>query len=96
MPAYITILCTGHGHKFMKPIDYVALIIIAVGFALVISATTIVRKFNLAEKQECKHAEEMTEEEINNYKINKATFNLKIIGLVITIPGIVLLLVFNR
>ncbi len=80
----------------MKPIDIVALVIMAIGFAVVLSSKVIVNKFNLAQKQECKYASELSEEELSNYKLNKAMFNIKITGLVITIPGLVLLLVSSK
>ncbi len=80
----------------MKPIDIVALAILAVGFAVVLSSKAIVNKFNLVEKQECKYASELSEEELNNYKLNKASFNMKIAGLLITIPGFVLFLISNK
>lgn len=80
----------------MKPIDIVALIIMAIGFAVVIASKAIVKKFNLAEKQECKYADQMSEEELENYKSNKAMYNIKITGLVITIPGLVLLLLSTK
>lgn len=81
---------------FMKPIDIVALVILAVGFALVLSSKVIANKFNLVEKQECKYASELSEEELSNYKLNKASFNVKITGLLITIPGFVLFLISNK
>ncbi len=80
----------------MKPIDIVALVIMAIGFAVVISSSAIVKKFKLTEKQVCKFADQMSEEELENYKLNKAIFNIKITGLVITIPGLVLLLVSSK
>lgn len=80
----------------MKTIDIVALIILAIGFAVVLLSKAIVNKFNLVEKQECKYASELSEEELQNYKLNKASFNMKITGLIITIPGFVLFLLSNK
>ena len=80
----------------MKPIEIVALVIMAIGFVVVIASKAIVKKFNLAEKQECKYADQLSEEDLENYKSNKAMFNVKITGLVITIPGLVLLLVSSK
>jgi hypothetical protein len=80
----------------MKPIDIVALVIMAIGFAVVISSRAIVKKFNLVENQVCKYADQMSEEELENYKLNKAMYHIKIMGLVITIPGLFLLLVSSK
>lgn len=80
----------------MRPISILALIIMGIGFATVFLSRIIVNKFDLAKNQKCEYAEEMSQEEIEEYKINKAIFNIKITGLIISIPGIVLLTVFSR
>ena len=80
----------------MRPLTILALIIMGIGFAMVFLSKIIVNKFGLAKNQKCEYAEEMSEEEIEEYKINKAIFNIKIIGLVISIPGIVLLTIFSK
>ncbi len=74
----------------MGLLEILSLVILVAGFALVYTAKPIVKRFNLAEKQKCDHASEMTEEEITSYKYNRAIFNVKITGLVISIPGLVL------
>lgn len=80
----------------MKPLDIIALIIMAFGFAVVLASKVIVKKFNLAEKQVCKYAHELSEEDLVDYKLNKAMFNVKITGLIITIPGLILLLISSK
>ncbi len=79
----------------MKPLEIVALVIIAIGFGVVLAARTIVKKYNLAEKQSCDYSVEMSEEEVNDYKFNKASVRIKMYGLLISVPGIVLLLLFK-
>ena len=80
----------------MKPLGIIALIIMAIGFATVYAARAIVKKFGLADKQECEHQAEMTEEEVESYKLSKAVFNVKITGIVISVPGLILFLIFFK
>lgn len=77
----------------MKPLEIVSYIIIAIGFVVVYGAKAIVRKFDLAQKQKCENVGEMTEEEVEQYKFNKATLNIKMLGLIISIPGLILFIV---
>ncbi len=77
----------------MEPLEILGLVIMAVGFAMVLAARAIVKKFDLAKNQKCEHASEMSEEEVKDYKINKAMLRIKMMGLVVTIPGIIMLLI---
>lgn len=79
----------------MKPIEILSLVIMAIGFISVYMAKTIVRKFDLAQKQNCEHESEMTEQEVEEYKFNKAVFNIKIIGFIVSTLGIALLIIFR-
>ncbi|WP_024833447.1 hypothetical protein [Ruminiclostridium josui] len=79
----------------MKPIEILALVLMAIGFISVYMAKTIVRKFDLAKKQTCEHEAEMTAEEVEEYKFNKAVFNIKISGYLVATPGIALLVIFR-
>ncbi|WP_313561428.1 hypothetical protein [Ruminiclostridium cellobioparum] len=76
--------------------EILSLVIIAIGFAVVYSAKLIVKKFQLAEKQKCVNASQMSEEEIQSYKLNKAVFNIKLMGLIISIPGLILFIISFR
>lgn len=81
----------------MEPLEILSLVIMAIGFIIVYSAKVIVRKYDLAKKQTCEHEAEMTEQEVEEYKLNKAVFNIKILGMIVSIPGIILfILVFRR
>lgn len=80
----------------MKPLEILALVIMAIGFAMVFASKTIVKKYDLAKKQNCDHADQMSEEEVEEYKYNKAVVNFKMIGLVVTIPGLVLFILTGR
>ncbi len=76
--------------------EILSLVIIAIGFAVVYSAKVTVKKFRLAEKQKCVNANQMSEEEVQNYKHNKAVFNIKLIGLIISIPGLILFIISSN
>lgn len=76
--------------------EILSLVIIAIGFIIVYSAKAIVTRFQLAENQKCENADQMTEDEIQTYKMNKAVFNIKIMGLVVSIPGLVLFIISFR
>lgn len=80
----------------MELMEILSLVILAVGFGTVYAAKTIVKRFRLQEKQKCENASEMTEEEVETYKYNKAIFNVKITGLVVSIPGLVLFILSFR
>lgn len=80
----------------MKPIEILAIVIMAAGFVMVIAAKGIVNKYQLAKKQTCEHAEEMSEEEVEDYKYNKAVLSFKMKGLVVTIPGLILFILGNK
>lgn len=66
------------------------LIFIVPGFLVVFAARTLVKKFNLNEKTKCEFESEMSEEELADYKVNKAVVNVKMMGMLIAIPGFVL------
>ncbi len=76
--------------------EILSLVIIAIGFITVYSAKILVKKFRLDEKQKCDNASEMSEEEVQAYKYNKAIFNIKVTGLIISLPGLILLFISFR
>ena len=50
--------------KHMKPLEILSLVIMAAGFAMVFASRAIVKKYDLAKKQKCEHADEMSVEEV--------------------------------
>lgn len=80
----------------MKPLEILSLVIIAAGFAMVFASRAIVKKFDLAKKQKCEHAGEMSEEEVEEFKYNKAVVNFKMMGLVVSLPGLILFILFFK
>lgn len=74
-----------------------SLVIIAAGFITVFLAKGLVRKYKLDVKQKCNFEHEMNEEELNQYKFNKAVVNIKMLGLLIALPGLILMVIaFKR
>ena len=63
------------------------------GFVAVYLAKYVVDKYHLDEKVFCDIEDELTEEELMNYKLNKAILNIKMTGMVIILPGLFLFIV---
>jgi len=74
----------------------VGFLFLAAGFGTVFSAKNLVRKFNLDSKTRCDFEHEMNEEEMNQYKFDKAAVNVKMYGMLVSIPGLVLVLMAFR
>jgi len=80
----------------MEFLQIVAFMLLIAGAVLVFGARKIVRKYGLDRKAKCNFEHEMTEEELENYKINKAVVNTKMLGMLVALPGIVLILVLFK
>ncbi|HEY5583576.1 MAG TPA: hypothetical protein VIK78_03690 [Ruminiclostridium sp.] len=80
----------------MSPLEILSLVIMAAGFATVFASKAIVKKYDLDKKQTCEHAEEMSVEEVEEYKYNKAVISLKMKGMVLSIPGLILFIICFR
>jgi len=63
------------------------------GVLIVFGAGKIVSRFNLSHKVKCDYEQEMNESEIKEYKHNKAVFNMKMIGMLVALPGFILFLI---
>lgn len=77
-------------------LKYFGLFIFVLGAIVSFGAKKIVDKFHLDEKQEASFENELTEEELATYKKQRAVLNVKMLGMFITIPGIVLVLLFFK
>jgi len=77
----------------MLALKIIAGVILIAGFGTVLGAKNIVKSFNLDQKAEVNFENEMNEEEIAQYKVDKAIVNIKTIGMLIALPGIVLTLI---
>ena len=62
------------------------------GFGIVFGAKSLVKKYGLDKKVNCNFEGELSEEEVQNYKLAKASVNLKMMGLLVSVPGLVLIL----
>lgn len=74
------------------------LIIALAGIVLVYAAPKIVDKKNLAEKKQIdpERVAMLTEEEVTKFKRDSAILDLKIKGLLVALPGFVLILVMFK
>ena len=66
------------------------------GMATVLAARWIVKKYALDRKMQCEYEDEMTEEEIAQYKNNKAVINVKMAGMLIALPGFIAAIIAFR
>jgi hypothetical protein len=73
-----------------------AFILVAMGAIAVYGAKAVVSKYELDKKVKVEFENEMTEEEITNYKTQRAVLNIKIAGMLIALPGLIIVLVFFR
>ncbi|NLM59490.1 MAG: hypothetical protein GX194_10335 [Clostridium sp.] len=69
---------------------------IATGFGTVLAAKAIVKRFKFNEKTECNFEHEMTDEELEKYKFERAVLNVKMLGMLIALPGLILVLFIYR
>lgn len=69
-----------------------AFVFLIPGVLLSVLAKTIVKKFKMDEKAKCDFENEMNEVEMKEYKFNKAVVNLKMIGVLLVIPGLLLII----
>jgi len=53
-------------------------------------------KVKLDERTTCDFEDEITEEELVKYKFDKAVLNVKMAGMLIAFPGLILLLIIYR
>ncbi len=70
-----------------------AFVFLIPGLLTAFSARWIVDKYNLADKMKCEHEDEMNEDEIRQYKSNKAMINIKMLGMLIALPGLALVVI---
>jgi hypothetical protein len=75
---------------FLKVLGFIFVI---AGAITVFGAQWIIKKYNLDKSAKCNFETEMSEAEMEQYKYNKALVNIKTIGMLISIPGIVIILI---
>lgn len=80
----------------MLALKIIAGIILIVGFATVLGAKNLVKKFNLDKNVTINIESEMDEEEEQEYRLLKATVNMKLYGMLIALPGLIITLIAFR
>lgn len=80
----------------MLVFNILAFTLVAVGALIVILARWFVDKYELTNKTMAKNEDEMDEEELEQYKKNKAVLNLKVLGMIVLLPGMILLLILYK
>lgn len=74
----------------MSYVEVMGLILMVPGIVVVYLAKIIVDKYRLNEKAVCNFEGELTEEELEKYKLNKAILNTKMMGMAVLLPGLIL------
>lgn len=80
----------------MLILKILAFLFLIPGVIMVFAAKLAVKKFNLAEKTKINSAYEMDEEESKQYKYLKAIVNFKMLGLLVALPGFILIIIGFR
>jgi len=73
-----------------------AFILLIAGALTVFGARWAVGKYHLDKNMKVDHEDEMSAEEIEQYRYSKAVLNLKMLGMIILLPGMILLLVLFK
>jgi hypothetical protein len=61
------------------------------GFGMVFGAKSLVKRYGLDKKVNCGFEGELSEEEVQDYKLTRASVNVKMMGLLVSVPGLVLI-----
>ena len=80
----------------MSVLRVLAFMFLIAGCVMVFGAGWIVRRYKLDEKVEVDFENEMGELELKQYKSNKAIVNIKMLGMLIALPGVVLLVISTK
>ena len=75
----------------MIALKVLALVLLVSGVAVVFSARWLVRRYKLDAKAGCSFESEMGEEELKQYKFNKAVVNVKLAGMLVALPGFIII-----
>ncbi len=77
----------------MLILKILAVALLLAGFGTVLGARSLVEKFNTVQNTKVTFEHEMDEKELEDYKLTKATVNMKMCGMLIALPGIILILI---
>jgi len=73
-------------------IDITAFLFIVIGAITAYGSKLIVKKFELNRRMTCDFENEMSSEKLEEYLFNKAVFRCKLLGMVIALPGFIMIL----
>jgi|GEM_PF-592292 len=82
--------------EFMLLLKILAGLIIITGFIMVLAAKSIVKKFGLDKKIKLDNETGIEPEEADDIRMLKATVNIKLYGMLVVLPGLVLTLIAFR
>ena len=77
----------------MLALKIMAGVFLITGFGTVLEAKNLSKRFNMDQKVNVNFEHEMNEEEMAQYKQTKAAVNLKMYGMMIALPGVILTLI---
>jgi hypothetical protein len=80
----------------MTALKVIAFILILIGALTNYGAKLIAKRINLAERINVSEASELSDEELKQYKLTKATARVKAVGLLIMLPGVFLIFYLFR
>jgi hypothetical protein len=73
-----------------------AFIFLIPGIIMVFGAKYFVKRLGLQKNMKCDFENEMTVEELEKYKYDRAVVNFKMYGMLVLLPGIIILLIAFR
>lgn len=73
-----------------------AFVLLFIGSIIVFAAKVIVKKLEMEKNVDCKFADQISDEELSMYKLNKAIVKVKLIGMLVTLPGILLVMFYVK
>jgi hypothetical protein len=77
----------------MLVLKVLGILLVVAGVAMVFMARQIVEKYNLSHNAKVGFDHEMSEEELEQFKLSKATVNMKMLGMLVALPGFILILI---
>lgn len=80
----------------MLVLKIIAFVLIIIGAIINYAAKAIANKMNLAHKVTVDEAMQLSEEELKDYKTAKAKVKVKLVGLLILLPGVLLVFYLFR
>lgn len=78
---------------FLKALGF---FFIVAGALTVFGARWIVKRYSVDKNAKCNFEDEMDEEEVIKYKFDKALVNIKMIGMLMALPGIIIILIIYK